>query len=134
VVFIPSSPPAQRTFLVKQDWELKTLPPESTDCVALSIVDKYAFRNSNPHLQALGADSICLADFAALFSPVQSSRIVNEDANDDAADNPKVEQVPEELDDPILLGRTFAEKRYRKRSQERIIRYVHYKLHEDPEA
>jgi hypothetical protein len=70
-VFVPSSPPSQRTFLVKQDWELKSLPPESTDCMALSLVDKYALQKTNPHLRELGADSTCLADFAALFSPDQ---------------------------------------------------------------
>lgn len=134
VVFVPSSPPAQRTFLVKQDWELKNLLPDSTDCIALSIVDKYAFRKSNPHLQALGADSVCLADFAALFSPVQRNRFNDEDANNDAERGSETEGHELEEDEPIPLGHTFAEKRYSKRSQERIIRYVHYKLHEDPEA
>jgi hypothetical protein len=42
VVFVPSAPPADRTFLVKPDWELKSLPPQSTGCMSLSIVDKYA--------------------------------------------------------------------------------------------
>jgi hypothetical protein len=32
------------------------------------------------------------------------------------------------------LGRAFAEKQYRKRGQPRILRYVHYKIHDDPEG
>jgi hypothetical protein len=84
-VFVPSCPPSQRTFLVKQDWELKSLPPESTDCMALSLVDKYAFRKSNAHLRELGADSVCLADFAALFSLDQKCRLPEDDADEDAA-------------------------------------------------
>ena len=34
----------------------------------------------------------------------------------------------------IVSGRGFENKRYHKRSKERIIRFVHYKQHDDPEA
>jgi hypothetical protein len=134
-VFVPSSPPAQRTFLVKQDWELKSLPPKSTDYITLSVVDKYAFRKSNPHLQELGANAVCLVDFAALFSPDQKRTSVDKDVDEDAMDDllPDAD-TSAEPEQPVPLGHTFAEKRYRKRKQARILRYVHYKLHDNPEA
>jgi hypothetical protein len=69
-VFVPSSSPAHRTFLVKQDWELKCLPPDSTDCVALSIVDKYAFRKCNPHLQVHSRPYADRSDLQQCFTPV----------------------------------------------------------------
>jgi hypothetical protein len=81
-VCIPSAAPTDRAFLVKQDWELKRLPSDSTDCIAFSLVDNGVCRTSNPQLHELGADDVCLADFAALFSPVQHRQADNE--NDDA--------------------------------------------------
>jgi hypothetical protein len=85
-IFIPSSPPFERTFLVKQDWELRSLPPDSTDCLALSIVDKYALRKHNPHLCELGADNVCLADFACMYSSARKCSHAGDDVNDDALD------------------------------------------------
>jgi hypothetical protein len=114
---------------------LKRLPSDSTDCIAFSLVDKYACRTSNPHLHQLGADDVCLADFAALFSPVQHQQA--DDENDDA-------DVPEGLElesdfaaaEQVSLSTIsdFERRRYHRRAQERVIRYVHYKLHDDPEA
>jgi hypothetical protein len=128
-IFVPSSPPADRTFLVKQDWESKCLPPESTDCLALSIVDKYALRKHNLHLRELGADDVCLADFACLYSPARKQSNAGDDADNDAA-----ETADSDTEEPVPSGRLFEQKRYVKRHQERVLRYVHYKLHDDPEA
>jgi hypothetical protein len=134
-VFIPSAAPAERAFLVKQDWELKRLPPKSTNCIAFSLVDKYACRTSNPHLHQLGADNVCLAEFAALFSPVKH-RIVD-DENDDA-DVPEGSELQSDLaateQVSVSTINDFGHRRYYKRTQERVIRYVHYKLHDNPEA
>jgi hypothetical protein len=134
-VFVPSAAPAKRTFLVKQDWELKALPPESTDCIALSIIDIYACRTSNPSLHQLGADDVCLADFATFLSPVQAHARDDEDNDDDPAedleerhDSAETEQVGP------LSGHDFAVKRYHKRSREKVLRFIRYKLHDDPEA
>lgn len=128
-VFVPSSPPADRTFLVKQDWELKSLPPESTDCLALSLVDRYAIKKHNHSLRDLQADNVCLTDFACLFSPAQKRNNAGDDVNDDA-----VGDTESDTDESVPSGRLFEQKRYTRRRQERILRYVHYKLHEDPEA
>jgi hypothetical protein len=134
-VFVPSAAPAERAFLVKQDWKLKRLPAESTDCIAFNLVDKYACRTSNPHLHRLGADDVCLADFAALFSPMQRQRA--DDENDDA-DEPEAPELECDLTEAeqvsISTISDFECWRYHKRSQERVIRYVHYKLHNDPQA
>lgn len=107
--------------------------PESTDCLALSIVDKYAFRKGNLHLHDLGADEVYLADFAALFSSTQSKRYKDEDPNEDAVDHAEAEHA-EDAEHTAPSGRDFTEKRYSKRMLEKIIRYVHFKLHDDPEA
>ena len=86
-------------------------------------------------MHELGADDVCLAHFAALFSPVQHQKA--DDENDDAdvlegseleSDLAVTEQVSVSTIDDV--GRW----RYHKRAQERVIRYVHYKLHDDLEA
>jgi hypothetical protein len=84
-------------------------------------------------LYQLGADDVCLADFAALFSPVQHRQA--DDENDDA-------DVPEgsELEINFAAAKQvslstindFEHWRYNKRAQERVIRYVHYRLHDNP--
>jgi hypothetical protein len=86
-------------------------------------------------LHQLGADDVCLADFAAFFGPVQAHACDDEDNDDDPAedlevghDSAKTEQVGP------LSGRDFAVKRYHKRSREKVLRFFHYKLHDDPEA
>jgi hypothetical protein len=89
---------------VKPDWELKCLPPQSTNCLSLSIVDKYALQKHNPHLCKLGARDIRLADFACLFSPVTSHKNAGEDANEDALDELDLEKSVAGLEDSYHRG------------------------------
>jgi hypothetical protein len=100
----------------------------------LSIVDNYALRKQNPHLCELGARDICLADFACLFSPATRDKNAGEDVNEDAIDEPDLDERMAELENVVPSGRLFEQKRYVKRRRERILRYVHYKLHDDSEA
>jgi hypothetical protein len=133
--FIPSAAPAERAFLVKQDWELKRLPSDSTDFIAFSLVDKYACRTSNPQLHELGADDVCLADFAALFSPVQHRQADNENDDADVSEGSELQgdfAAAEQVSLSTISD--FGRRRYHKRAEERVIRYVHYKLNDDPEA
>jgi hypothetical protein len=69
-VLVPWSLPADRTFLVKQDWELKCLPPESTDCLALSIVDNYALRIQKMHHKLPQDIRLVSADHLKELGPV----------------------------------------------------------------
>jgi hypothetical protein len=133
-VFVPSAPPADQTFLVKPDWELKSLPPQSIDCMSLSIVDKYALRKRNPHFHELAADDVCLADFACLFSPTRKGGSAGDDINDDALEEAEPEGDAAAAEEPPPFGRLFEQKRHIKRRQEKIFWYVHYKLHDDSEA
>lgn len=110
------------------------MPPESTGCLSLSIVDKYALQKHNLHLCKLGARNICLADFACLFTPVISCKNAGEDANEDALEELDLEGNVAGLVDVIPSGRLFEHKRYSKQKQEKRLRYVHYKLHDDAEA
>jgi hypothetical protein len=99
--------------------------------MSLSIVDKYALRKHNPHLHDLGADDVCLADFACLFSPARKGRSAGDDVNDDAPEEAEPEGDTADAEDPVPSGRLFEQKRYMKRRQENILRYVHYKMHDD---
>jgi hypothetical protein len=102
--------------------------------MSLSIVDKYALRKHNPHLHDLGADDVCLADFACLFSPARKGRSAGDDVNDDAPEEAEPEGNAADAEDPVPSGRLFEQKRYMKRRQEKILRYVHYKMHDDSES
>jgi hypothetical protein len=57
--FIPTSPPTDRTFMARQDRDLKNLDDDSTDIAYPSLVDKYANRPSKLH-------PLSLAEFASL--------------------------------------------------------------------
>jgi hypothetical protein len=61
-VFVPSAPPADRAFLVKQDNVLAGQEEDSTDVAVQSLVDRYARRAQIPEFE-----NITLADFAAWF-------------------------------------------------------------------
>lgn len=61
-IFIPTSPPDERTFILKQEAELARADPDSRDFAAKSIVEHYASRPADIHM-----DRVCLAEFAAYF-------------------------------------------------------------------
>ena len=65
-IFIPTSPPEERIFLLKSKKDLSELPEDSTDIEASNLVEKYKAR---PHV----LEPYCLADFVAkiirFFSP-----------------------------------------------------------------
>jgi hypothetical protein len=94
----------------------------------------YALRKHNPHLHELGADNVCLADFACLFSPARKGKSAGDDVNDDALEEADPEGDAAETEDPVSSGRLFEQKRYTKRRREKSLRYVHYKLHDNSEA
>lgn len=70
-IFIPSSRPSERTFLLKDDRYLKSLPPDSTNCVHASVVDRYAARLLNGTLQ--GTELLCLSDMPLYMSTPRPS-------------------------------------------------------------
>lgn len=140
-VFIPSSRPTERTFLLKDERYLKSLPPDSTNCVHASVVDRYATRLSNPTLR--GTESLCLSDFAAWYEYSSKFPTAEEDVYDDAlleSDlSPSAEDVPVDVGDDVSArsarsAQPLSARQYRKRSKAKIIHFVHYKESEDPDA
>jgi hypothetical protein len=74
--FVPTSPPEQRTFIAKQEGELKKLDDDSTDIAYPSLIDKYANRPAS--LQELS-----LAQFAAWYEPAKTVVVPPKDVDDD---------------------------------------------------
>lgn len=145
VVFIPTSPPAERAFLIKPDWELRCLPAGSTDCMAMGPVEKYACRHRNVSLRLLGADAVCLADFVSLFDPVYKASVTDEDFNEDEMCDQEtdciIEDQPECADtgpSTSALGShkkssAFENREYKLSRERKVIRYVRYKMRAEPE-
>lgn len=91
--------------------ELRCLPPHSTDCMAMGLVEKYASaaaRHRNVHRRLLGVDDVCLADFAAYFEPVRKDDFDNEDFNEDQEHD---EQLEDEGEQQPIEELSIAEKR-----------------------
>ena len=66
-VFINTSPPNERTFLVKSKKELEQLDPESTDIAVDNLIHCYQNR---PHQM----ENYCLADFASKVNICQNTK------------------------------------------------------------
>jgi hypothetical protein len=74
--FVPTASPEERTFIARQEGELKKLDDDSTDIAYPSLIDKYANRPANLfHLS--------LAEFAAWYEPVKAPAIAPEEVDDD---------------------------------------------------
>jgi hypothetical protein len=60
-IFINTSLPSERTFMLKSKQELEDLPEDSEDIASFSLIEKYMQRPDELQL-------VCLADFAALYT------------------------------------------------------------------
>lgn len=69
-----------------------------------------------------------------LFSPIQKSASSDDANNEDSLDAANAGKDDEDAGESEPSGRGFEQRRYHKRERERILRYVHFKLNEDPEA
>jgi hypothetical protein len=132
--FVPTSPPTHRTFMARQDRDLKNLDNDSTDIAYSSVVNKYANRPSELH-------PLSLAEFVAWYEPIRPPTVApeevddeNPDANEDmffpseTAANPGVHIVEEALTEDGVEAPA-----YKKRKRPKIIRYVRYSLAKDPD-
>ena len=70
-VFINTSPPSERTFLVKSKKELEQLDPESTDIAVDNLICSYQKR---PHQM----ENYCLADFASKVNICQQAKATSD--------------------------------------------------------
>ena len=97
-VFINTSPPSERTFLVKSKKQLEELDPDSTDIAVDNLIHRYQNR---PHQM----ENYCLADFASKVNICQQTRPSSKSST------------------VICYSQNTV---YCRRKKERIIRYVNY--------
>ena len=122
VVFINTSPPDQRVFLLKNEDDLKDLPAESTEIKANSIIDRYANR-PRPLL------NWCLADFVSeleVVFPKEVEKVSHHDKNDDVAPEDTDTSDGEEFSSENVLMTLKNGIKIRKRKNKRVLRYVGY--------
>ncbi|KAJ8048747.1 ATP-dependent DNA helicase PIF1 [Holothuria leucospilota] len=121
-IFINTSPPSDRSFLLKPLSKISQLPDNSHDIESDSLLKKYARRPRK-------LDNLCLADFAAWYDfsfeqdkepdiPLDDDSTPENDSNQHSLNN-SIYQVGQML--------------IKKRSKAKIIRYVRYNKHSDSE-
>ena len=128
VVFINTSPPEERTFLLKDRESLESLPASSTNIEASNIIEIYSKRPKQ-------LDSWCLADFAPQLqikyltsskskTEYQSPLLNEADESSSGEDDATVFSV----DITLTNGTT-----YKSRKNPRVIRYVRFNRQIDEE-
>ena len=104
-VFINTSPPSERTFLVKSKTQLEQLDPHSTDIAVDNLIRHY--QNRPPQIK-----NYCLADFASKVNICQQTGLSSKSST------------------VICCSQNTV---YRRRKKGRIICYVNYNKKKDPE-
>ena len=84
VIFLHTSPPDERTFLLKSYDILKQMNPESYDIQSHSILSEYEC-----HLKIL--EQYCLADFASLLQIVYPKNVTLQDPFEDNLEDDPVD-------------------------------------------
>ncbi len=130
VVFINTSPPDERTFLVKSKAELEKLDPNSEDIESDNFIKRYARRPKE-------LENVCLADYVALFNV---NKIRKEKDKSLKKNCPLAYDDDEEenfLDDPInTSGINLTTKdgyKITRRTKSKVIRSVGYSKSTEPE-
>ncbi len=128
VVFINTSPPEERVFLLKPKSVLEELPEDSTEIVSDNIVKRYAKR---PRV----LERWCLADYVSQLDVIypKSDKLLNEDINEDDLDEKSVsdDDIDFAEDDTIVKLKNGIE--IKRRKNYKVIRYVRYSKKSDPE-
>ena len=135
IVFINTSIPEERIFLLKPKAALDELPAESTDVESENVIQRYSKRP-----RQLG--NLCLADYVSKVDVTYpkgkkfSEKV--DDTNDDDSVNSSGDESDDSLDDnnsqsSDLLFEAKNGTKYKKRKVPRIIRYVKYNRKRDPE-
>ncbi|KAJ8049090.1 ATP-dependent DNA helicase pfh1 [Holothuria leucospilota] len=126
-VFINTSPPEDRTILLKPLDYIQQLPDGSTDIECMGLIKKYAAR---PKV----LDTYCLADFAAWFD-VSTNKKKNEsamqDGNESGDDNEDELDIQEQDDSTTCY--TVGALQFKKRRKAKVVRYVRFNKQNDLE-
>ena len=136
VLFINTSPPDERVFLLKQQAKLEELASDSTDIQCGNLIQRYAQRPS-------ALQNWCLADYASQLyikypdkledeetQEVNDDDINQNDSDDDLEKNPNSDAEFSSSETLLTLKNGIVIKR---RRNDRILRYVHYSRKSDPE-
>ena len=138
VVFIPTSPPEDRTYVLKSEEELSELPEESRDVLKSNSIAAYAKRPKKLH-------NMCLADYVSELTvqynknekPKEKSQNglptnpFDYDENDD-------DLIPSEDEEDVTVNEDIFPlvtkcATFKKRRNPRVIRFVNYNRTHDPE-
>ena len=136
IVFVNTSVPEERIFLLKPKAALDELPAESTNVESDNVIQRYSKRPKQ-------LSKFCLADYVSKVDIIYPKGIkvpekVNDKNDDDRCDSSSSNESEDSLDDDNsrgsdLLYKTKNGTKYKKRKVPRIIRYVKYNKKKDPE-
>ena len=136
IVFINTSIPEERIFLLKPKAALDELPAESTDVESDTVIQRYSKRP-----RQLG--KFCLADYVSKVDVTypkgnKFSEKFDDVNDDDSCFNSSGDESDDSFDDnnsqsSDLLFEAKNGTKYKKRKVPRIIRYVRYSSKRDPE-
>ena len=136
IVFVNTSVPEERIFLLKPKAALDELPAESTDVESDNVIQRYSKRPKQ-------LSKFCLADYVSKVDILypkgnQVPEKVNDKNDDDRCDSSSSNESEDSLDDDNSRGSDLLYKtkngiKYKKRKVPRIIRYVKYNKKKDPE-
>ena len=136
IVFVNTSVPEERIFLLKPKAALDELPAESTDVESDNVIQRYSKRPKQ-------LSKFCLADYVSKVDIIypKGNKVpekVNDKTDDDQGDSSSSNESEDSLDDDNSQGSDLLYKtkngiKYKKRKVPRIIRYVKYNKKKDPE-
>ena len=136
IVFINTSVPEERIFLLKPKAALDELPDESTDVESDNVIQRYSKRPRQ-------LSKFCLADYVSKVDIIYPkgntfTEKVNDKNDNDRCDSSSSNESEDSFDDDKnqcsdLLYKTKNGTKYKKRKVPRIIRYVKYNKKKDPE-
>ena len=136
IVFVNTSVPEERIFLLKPKAALDELPAESTDVESDNVIQRYSKRPKQ-------LSKYCLADYVSKVDIIypKGNKVpekVNDKNDDDQGDSSSSNESEDSLDDDNSQGSDLLYKtkngiKYKKRKVPRIIRYVKYNKKNDPE-
>ena len=136
IVFINTSVPEERIFLLKPKAALDELPAESTDVESDNVIQRYSKRPKQ-------LSKFCLADYVSKVDIIfpkgnKAPEKVNDKNDDDRGDSSSSNESEDSIDDDNSQGSDLLYKtkngiKYKKRKVPRIIRYVKYNKKKDPE-
>ena len=125
VSFISTSPPDERTFLLKDYATLKDMDPESYDIQSHNLLSEYKHR---PKV----LDNYCLAAFVSELRIEYPKNVTFEDPFDDNFDDDQQDPDDKNTFDKQILKMPNGIV-IKKRTVPRILRYLNYNVKRDPE-